>query len=59
MVSFLDQSLLFVLFRQLFYELRVTTLHLVSRPQCPQFVQNLSYKAIALIERLAPAVPTQ
>ena len=55
-----QKSILPHLFRQLFYELRVTTEQLVSRPQCPGFVKNMSYKLIGFITRLAPQVaPTQ
>jgi hypothetical protein len=45
--------------RQLFYELRVTTEHLCSKPQCPAFVRNLSFKISGFISNLAPAVPAQ
>lgn len=44
--------------RQVFYELRVTTFHLISKPQCPAMVRNLANKAIEFISRMAPQVPT-
>lgn len=45
--------------KQLFYELRVTTEQLVARPQCPEFVRNMSFKVIGFVNRLAPQVPAQ
>ena len=34
----------------------MTVEYLVAKPQCPAFVRNLIFKAIAIISRLAPAV---
>lgn len=45
--------------RTLFYELRLTVEYVCNKPQCPQFVRNLSTKAIAFISRLAPPVAQQ
>ncbi|KAK7096755.1 transmembrane protein 33-like [Littorina saxatilis] len=45
--------------RTLFAELRMTVEYLCGKPQCPQFLRNVCYKAIALISRLAPVVPAQ
>lgn len=41
--------------RTLFMELRMTVEHVCNKPQCPQFVRNMSVKIIAFISRLAPA----
>jgi len=40
--------------KQLFYEIRCAVETLCSRPQCPQFLSGICYKAIGLISRLAP-----
>ncbi|KAH9496001.1 Transmembrane protein 33 [Bulinus truncatus] len=40
--------------RQLFSEFHQATLVLCSKPQCPQLVRNLCYKAIKFISWLAP-----
>lgn len=45
--------------RTLFCELRMTVEYMCNKPQCPQFVRNLSFKAIAFITRLAPQVVQQ
>jgi len=45
--------------RQIIYELRITTEHLISKPQCPSFLRNAAYKAIAFATRMAPVLPTQ
>jgi hypothetical protein len=42
--------------RTLFYEFRLATEHLCSRPQCPQFVRSICFKSISIISRLAPPV---
>uniref|UniRef100_A0A0B7B2I0 Transmembrane protein 33 n=1 Tax=Arion vulgaris TaxID=1028688 RepID=A0A0B7B2I0_9EUPU len=44
--------------RTLFYEFRLATEHLCSKPQCPQFVKGICNKAIGIISRLAPPVQT-
>ncbi|XP_076468316.1 transmembrane protein 33-like [Babylonia areolata] len=45
--------------RTLFTELRMTVEYLCSKPQCPQFVRNLCFRAIAIISRMAPVVAAQ
>jgi hypothetical protein len=42
--------------RQLFAELRIAVVTICSKPQCPQMLSNICYKAIAIISRLAPTV---
>ncbi|XP_059151075.1 transmembrane protein 33-like [Physella acuta] len=44
--------------RQLFSEFNQTALYLCNKPQCPQFIRTICYKAIGFITRLAPVVPT-
>ncbi|KAL5011275.1 hypothetical protein ScPMuIL_009826 [Solemya velum] len=45
--------------RNLFGELRLALEQVCAKPQCPQFVRSLLSKSMALVARLAPAVPAQ
>lgn len=44
----------FEIYRQAFYEMRITAEYYSQQPKCPQMVRNIALKAIAFICRLAP-----